>query len=234
MTASAFVRTSVALLFCMAAAVWNSAHAQNYDGAGLLRFGVIGQVSSHSFDVQLPYEAQGSLSAASFAGGASFGYDYMVHPGWIVGIETDVVADGWQENRGLREYSIDYLATVRARLGAYVRPDLLLYATGGLSLLGVSFKGVFDEETQSRFVDSQTLPGWNVGVGAEFDWLGMSFFGEYLYGNYGSFSFNERIGTSLVVRNDVDVDQHLFRFGVKFITGHDYRESYYTGCCGAY
>jgi len=66
-----------------------------------------------------------------------------------------------------------------------------------------------------------------VGGGAEFDWHGIVFFGEYLYASYDSFSFTEVVDETdpmaPAFRNDIDLDQHLFRFGVKFIIGHDHR-----------
>ena len=65
----------------------------------------------------------------------------------------------------------------------------------------------------------------------------MILFGEYLYANYGNFSFREFVNNGvdiITLHNSIDVDQHAFRLGVKFIIGHDHRETYYGGCCGAY
>lgn len=232
MTANAITRASAALLFCMAALVFGQAQAQNYDGAGLLRFGVFGQVGNTTFDIQEPAEARGSTSDTAFGGGATFGYDYLFQNGLILGIEGDMGIDTADADRRFREFSTNFMASVRGRIGGYVSPDLLLYATGGVAFLGVEYDGLRSPLTELRFSEEDTLTGWTVGGGAEYDWHGIVFFGEYLFASYDSFSFTETvdlvdetgalIGTD-VLRNDIDLDQHLFRFGVKFIIGHDYR-----------
>jgi len=234
MRASAIIRASVALLFCMAAAVSEQAHAQNFEGSGLLRFGVYGQVSSSRFDINEPIEAEGTASAASFGGGGTFGYDWLLHNGWILGLEADLGADTFNESRADRKYHIDYLATLRGRAGAYVRPDLLLYGTAGLAILGVDYDGAFDPVTLDRYNKADSLIGWTIGAGIEHDWHGMRLFGEYLFTSYEAFSFNEPFsdgGDIVRIRNDIDVDQHLFRFGVKFIIGYDYEDPYVDRCC---
>ena len=165
MRAAAIIRASVALLFCMAAAVSEHAYAQNYDGAGLLRFGAFGQVSSFNMDINRPEDIRGSLSAASGGGGVTYGYDWMFPNGWVLGIESDIGFDTWGEHRGVREYSVDYMATLRARVGAYARPDLFLYATAGVSALGVTFQGFPDEVTGTRDSNSHTMRGPTAGAG---------------------------------------------------------------------
>ncbi|MCL4766377.1 MAG: outer membrane beta-barrel protein [Hyphomicrobiaceae bacterium] len=226
MTATVIARAPVALLFCLAAVASSQARAQNYDGAGLLRFGIFGQADAASFDIQRPAEASGSLSEASFGGGVSYGYDLLLHGGWVLGIESDIAVDSWQADRTQREYTIDYQATLRGRLGAYVHPAMLVYATAGASFLGVGFTGAPDPLTTSRARENDTLIGWTAGVGTELEWHGIAFFGEYLYAGYDTFSAREAFDdgvTVTVVDNEADVDQHLFRFGVKLIIGHDYR-----------
>lgn len=232
MTANAIARASAVLLFCVAALVSGHARAQNYDGAGLLRFGVFGQVASTDFDVQRPIESRGSASDTGFGGGATFGYDYLFTNGLILGIESDIGIDNVQVERGPREYSTNFMASVRGRVGGYVHPNLLLYGTAGAAFLGVEFDAPVDPVTGFQFGDSDTLVGWTAGVGAEFDWHGIVFFSEYLFAGYDTFSSDETFEeidlvtneiVTRTIRNEVDVDQHLFRFGVKFIIGHDHR-----------
>lgn len=237
MRAAAIIRISVALVFCMAAAVSEQAHAQNYIGSGLLRFGVFGQVGGNNFDINQPVEIEGSVSAASFAGGGTFGYDWLLHSGAVLGLEMDLAVDTFNEEREHRKLHIDYQATVRGRTGFYVMPDLLLYGTAGLSILGVKFDGVLDPEAQTRFSKSHSLIGWTVGGGVEYNWHAAIFFGEYLFAGYQNFNFHENVQdgeTVTRVRNDIDVDQHIFRLGVKFNIGYDYTDysGVYTGCCG--
>lgn len=232
MTANAIARASAALLFCLAALVSGQSRAQNYDGAGLLRFGVFGQAAATDIDIQRPIIARGSVSDTAFGGGVTFGYDYLFHSGLILGIESDIGIDTMQaEHRG-REYSTNFMASVRGRVGGYVRPDLLLYGTGGVAFLGVEYDGLVSPVTGLEFGGSDTVVGWTAGAGAEFDWHGIVLFGEYLFASYDTFSSDEVIDefdeTGVVVistpfRNEADIDQHLFRLGVKFIIGHDYR-----------
>ena len=232
MTANAIARASAALLFCLAALASGQARAQNYDGAGLLRFGVYGQVANTNFDIERPIVARGLASDTAGGGGATFGYDYLFQSGLILGIESDIGFDTLQtEHRG-REFSTNFMASVRGRLGGYVSPNLLLYGTAGVAFLGVEYDGLTSPLTGLQFGDSGTVTGWTAGAGAEYDWNGIVFFGEYLFADYGTFSSDEVVEsldeTGLFVietpfRNEIDIDQHLFRFGVKFIIGHDYR-----------
>ena len=232
MTVNAIARALAALLFCLAALVAGQARAQNYDGAGLLRFGVFGQAATTDIDIQRPIVARGSVSDTAFGGGVAFGYDYLFRSGLILGIESDIGVDTMQaEHRG-REFSTNFMASVRGRVGGYVRPDLLLYGTAGVAFLGVEYDGLVSPVTGRGVGDSDTVVGWIAGAGAEFDWHGMVFFGEYLFASYDKFSSDEVVevfdeGSLAVVstpfRNEADIDQHLFRLGVKFIIGHDYR-----------
>ena len=235
MTANAIARASAALLFCLAALVSGPSLAQNYDGAGLLRFGVFGQAANTEFDIRRPIEARDSGSDTAFGGGATFGYDYLFHSGLVLGIESDIGFDTAQIDVGPREFNTNFMASVRGRIGGYVRPDLLLYGTAGVAFLGVEYDGVVSPATGLRFDDSDTLVGWTAGVGAEFGWHNVVIFGEYLFASYDTFSstesidFIDKVDPNIIVtktfRNEADVDQHLFRIGAKFIIGHDYRST---------
>jgi len=204
--------------------------AQSYDGDGLLRSGVFGQVANTDLDIDRPIEARGSASDTSFGGGVTFGYDYLFQNGLILGIEGDIGIDSADAERGQRELSTNFMASIRGRVGGYVSPALMLYGTAGVAFLGVDYDGLVSPATGVRFSDSDTLVGWTVGGGVEWDWHGIVFFGEYLFVSYDTFTSDETFDfldgeevVSTIFRNEFDVDQHLFRFGVKFIIGHDYR-----------
>lgn len=78
--------------------------------------------------------------------GVHVGYNWQKHGPWVFGIEGDVsFAD-----------DIDYLATIRGRLG-YAMGSTLVYATGGAAFLG------FEDD----FSDDDTLTGWVAGLGIE-------------------------------------------------------------------
>ena len=117
-----------------------------------------------------------------------------------------------------------------------MRPDLLLYATAGVSFLGIQYKRTEDfiignVDAAVPFDTGRTLNGGIVGAGVEYDWAHMSLFAEYLYANYNSFSADDPIVTNLnnaqvLSRERVraDLDEHLLRLGVKFKIGYDFLE----------
>ena len=78
--------------------------------------------------------------------GLHVGYNWQKHGNVVIGIEGDVdFAD-----------DIDYLATIRGRLG-YAMGRTLLYVTGGAAFLAV----------EDSFGDDDTLNGWVAGAGIE-------------------------------------------------------------------
>jgi outer membrane immunogenic protein len=83
---------------------------------------------------------------SSFIGGLHVGYNWQKPGGWVFGIEGDVnFAD-----------EIDYLATIRGRLG-YAMDSTLIYATGGAAFIGAD----------DAFEDSDSETGWVAGLGIE-------------------------------------------------------------------
>jgi outer membrane immunogenic protein len=80
-----------------------------------------------------------------FIGGFHIGYNWQKPSNVVIGLEGDVdFAD-----------DIDYLASIRGRLG-YAMGPTLLYATGGVAFLGV------DDD-----FEDDTLTGWTAGLGIE-------------------------------------------------------------------
>jgi outer membrane immunogenic protein len=82
----------------------------------------------------------------AFLGGVHAGYNWQRHGNVVLGVEGDVdFAD-----------DIDYLASLRGRLGFAAGPTLF-YATAGVAFLGVD----------DAFGDDDTLTGWVAGLGLE-------------------------------------------------------------------
>jgi outer membrane immunogenic protein len=82
-----------------------------------------------------------------FLGGVHAGYNWQKDGPWIFGVEADISFGD----------DIDYLASIRARLGvAY--DALLIYATGGAAFIG------FD----NGIGDSDNDTGWVAGLGADY------------------------------------------------------------------
>lgn len=86
------------------------------------------------------------VGGSAFLAGAHLGYNWQGPSNIVIGIEGDV---SFLDN-------VDYLATVRGRLG-YAFGPTLLYATGGAAFIG------FDENLSGD--DSDT--GWVGGLGIE-------------------------------------------------------------------
>jgi outer membrane immunogenic protein len=144
-------------------------------------------------------------SPSGFLGGAQIGINWQ--SGTIVfGLEADI---DWLDTdqtalrsanvplffptRATVRQELDWLGTVRGRLGLLVTPDqgLLVYATGGLAFGRVNTSHEFGRVDVQPLVgfggsSSETEFGWTVGAGAELrldrHW---SIKGEYLYYDLG-------------------------------------------------
>jgi len=161
-----------------------------------------------------------SVSPSGFIGGAQVGYNWQWTPSIVAGIEVDLQGAGLNgsgsyagaavfgpDNSGLIDTAtgtgrvtaqVDWLGTVRARLGYLATPDVLLYATGGLAYGGVkasSFNTLALSDDQPYIYPtaagigelSQTRTGWTLGGGGEWRVApGWSVKAEALYYNLGS------------------------------------------------
>jgi outer membrane immunogenic protein len=210
MMVSLMVRISVALLLLVAAAGAESARAQNYDGDGVVRVGLFAQGTWIDINQTLPVTGSGEFSGA--AGGISAGYDFWRSSRWVLGVEADGSLGDLRDSIGTTNFSMDYLVTLRGRLGFNVHPNWLVYATAGGAWLGFNAKSALTDD-KAR----DTLTGWTVGGGTEVDWNHIIFFAEYLFTDFGSRNF--------VIDNTTeraDFDGHNVRIGIKFKVGHDY------------
>jgi outer membrane immunogenic protein len=187
-----------------------------------------------------PASALGATDALSvpnsgFIGGGQVGYNFQFANSWLVGIEADIqgIAGASSSASAFNvtprtgffpdavdttlfvSRSIDYIGTVRGRLGFLVTPTLLAYGTGGLAYGGVkSDTSIFGLENPNTGATpwsgfgsfSDTRVGWTAGGGLE--WLfspNWSAKVEYLYYDLGSETYSNSaltsflIGTSTVV-----------------------------------
>lgn len=138
----------------------------------------------------------------NFIGGANIGYDYQFENNIVLGATADISyidrqKDTTYSTPGGSEFSsesqLDYLGTLRARLG-YAMDNVLVYGTGGLAYgdvkneasapstaAGSPFAGyTFDTSTDKSDV------GYAVGAGVDvMATQNLSFGVEYLYTNLG-------------------------------------------------
>lgn len=87
-----------------------------------------------------------------FLGGLQLGYNWHFAPNWVFGIETDI--SGTDMNNSFPSH-IDYLGTLRARLG-YTWDRVMVYGTGGFAYGRSAIAGFHDTDT-----------GYALGAGIE-------------------------------------------------------------------
>ena len=228
-------RASVGFLLLVATGVADQAHAQNWDGSGQIRFGAFLQGSFNDFNVtqtpQLPSTAlpfRQSISPDGFGLGVVAGYDHRIGK-FVVGGEIDASFDNASGKPAASvpdQYSNDFLATVRGRLGYLVHPDVLVYGTLGIAALGTHYKLVGGGISSSLGVISKkdaTMSGLSIGGGLEYDAGWAILFGEYLHNDYGAWTFGNFNGNRMAI----DASASVIRAGLKFKVGHDFEHDIY-------
>jgi outer membrane immunogenic protein len=163
-----------------------------------------------------------SGSQGGFIGGGQVGYNYQFNPSVVVGLEADIQGVAGTSSTantvgalGVPGFptetmggtvnvtkSLDYLGTVRGRIGWLISPTFLIYGTGGLAYGGVnSTTSMFQSDccilpggvTAVSFATgtfSDTRVGWTAGGGVE--WMFMPNWSaklEYLYYDLGSINY---------------------------------------------
>jgi outer membrane immunogenic protein len=91
--------------------------------------------------------------------GLQAGYNFQYASGLLAGIESDIAISGIDGSLGGTAFGLDYLGTVRGRLG-YAMDRYLVYGTAGLAYGrgDVSAGGLSNEQTHL---------GWTIGAGVE-------------------------------------------------------------------
>ncbi len=171
------------------------------------------------------------ISLDGFTGGGQIGYNWQSGQ-MVFGVEADInytdlstsvtgnMNPALPGNFLTQSTSIDWLATIRARLGYTVSPTTLLYVTGGLAIADVS---VSDTLTFAAATgaggSSDTVTGWTIGGGMEFalnrNWTLKA---EYLYVDLGSVSYASTV-PGLANTNGAhssDLTLHNARVGINY------------------
>jgi outer membrane immunogenic protein len=183
-----------------------------------------------SFGAASAAGASGSIPSgnqSAFTGGGQIGYNWQLSSAWLVGFEDDIQGITGNGNRTLVNSNpvgifilnpdvvttsitstrkLDYLGTVRGRVGYLVTPALLVYGTGGLAYGNVKASTTITQSnndcafsafsciqsaTSTGGAVSQMLAGWTAGAGLE--WLFARQWSakvEYLHYDLGSVTFN--------------------------------------------
>jgi len=173
-----------------AGAVWNTGNTDIVGSSGFVGLGS-GVVPSSL-----------STNSVGFIGGGQVGYNYQMS-NFVLGAEADF--DGTTLSKSANytggpvlgttltthaKESLDWLGTVRGRLGFLVTPQLLLYGTGGFAYGGVNQEAsvVANNTGYGWYGSSNSVrTGWTAGAGAEYAITNnISLKAEYLYYDLGS------------------------------------------------
>jgi opacity protein-like surface antigen len=110
-------------------------------------------------------------------GGLQFGYNYLVAPTWLVGIEAELdwtSAQGktnFVDPAGTASLSItsdhNWYDTVSGRVG-YVMGPLMLYAKGGAAWMNADYRMEVNSGLDGLTSTNTTRPGWIAGGGLEY------------------------------------------------------------------
>lgn len=173
-----------------------------------------------------------------FLGGGQVGFNYQTGS-FVFGVEGDIDFSTAKDTRGIfvptaipgfavvgnAQAKLDYLATIRGRIGYTITPALLGYLTGGVAIGGgsVSAAATLSPLGFPTWIGNapSTRTGWTVGAGAEYALSNnFSVKAEYLYYDLGSTKLvaSDFLLPSAVSYN-VKRDGHVFRLGVNYRFG---------------
>jgi len=193
----------------------------------------------------IPIALTGFRNSGGMVGGTA-GYNWQVNPNWVVGIEGDIdwVSAKRTFNTGFitvpgfvpvaTAYSreLDWLGTLRGRVGYAVAPSFLVYGTGGLAVGQVRIGNQFicptcappaSTEASTTNTNTSTAAGWTVGAGAEWKFApAWSVKAEYLYvdlGTHSSLITYTYGGFTSSLRSSVHDTFNIARVGVNYSFG---------------
>ena len=219
---------------------WDQYYAAYPRPAGQGQAGLPWPASYGTFGaIQSANTANGSLNLNGFVGGGQVGYNYQWGNSAVVGLEADIQgtgisSSGFTQGAGLDAYSmgnmmvmphanravfgqanyqasLNWFGTVRGRVGYLITPNLLIFATGGLTYGGANASAQYNSYTQwintgmirnylqtatGNASASSTLVGWNAGGGLE--WMlsqNWSVKGEAFYYDLGSLNLSGTAAT---------------------------------------
>jgi outer membrane receptor protein involved in Fe transport len=168
----------------------------------------------------------GTTNPSGVLGGLQFGYNYLVTPNWLVGLEGEL---GWTSAQGKANFvdtasatalSItsdhNWYDTVSGRFG-FVSGPLMLFAKGGAAWMNADYRLDVNSGLDGSSQVGTTRPGWIVGGGFEY-MLGSHWSAklEYDHLDFGSktLSLANPFGSSVNVETSVNqvkagVNYHL-------------------------
>jgi opacity protein-like surface antigen len=201
------------------------ASAPTYYWAGLYVGANFGGAFSAGENVLTPI-GYGATNPSGALGGLQFGYNYLVTPTWLVGLEGEL---GWTSAQGKANFvdpagtaalsltsDHNWYDTVSGRFG-YVSGPLMLFAKGGAAWMNADYRLDVNSGLDGSTQVGSTRPGWVVGGGFEY-MLGSHWSAklEYDHLDFGSktLSLANPFGSSVNVETSVNqvkagVNYHL-------------------------
>jgi outer membrane immunogenic protein len=180
-----------------------------------------------------------STDLDGFIGGGQAGYNFQ-RGMMVFGIEADIA---WTSIDGSTSVATDvppidpsvsrasqdleWLGTVRGRLGYAAHNNFLLYATGGFAFGKVDYQYSVESQISTdnvRASGSTIKTGWTIGGGGEYSFGRWSLKGEYLYYDLGEETARgEIIGggapINVFATPTFETQGHIIRAGVNFKLG---------------
>jgi opacity protein-like surface antigen len=201
------------LAFGLAAGVSPSAVAQNSEGTYQVRVGAFLDLGGTRLSETNLVDAGGTAHTGKFGVGGSGGFEMLRAGSWTLGVEGDLgVTGGGAPNINGVRFGADFFASLRGRAGFYLRPDWVVYGTGGAAFRGVTV----DAGPIGGAKLDKTLTGGIFGGGLEWHQGGTILFAEYLHTSLAGAEFAVA-GNTFSVKGQSDT----FRLGVKFKLGYD-------------
>ncbi len=195
-----------------------------------------------------------------FIGGGEIGYNWQFAPQWVAGIEADIsgagikgsdtksgasLAGGFPFTQLVTasvaaQEKVDWLGTVRGRLGFTPLDRFLVYGTGGLAYGHVNASTTVSENINSPIFgpfptttaatsDSATRTGWAAGFGFEYgltqNWTVKA---EWLHWDLGSLTYNTILnytfffglqGGTLMTTSTAHFNGDIARVGINYKFG---------------
>lgn len=191
-----------------------------------------GRTNTDQFFINGIFDRDGALDRSGVFGGGQIGYNLMLSPNWLVGIEADIsgadIAGNVDVVNGAinahTHSTVDYFGTVRGRLG-YAVDNVLFYGTGGMlwahSKTNRDLLNTGNGQTATSSFTSSPV-GWTAGAGVEWGFLpNWSAKVEYLYGELkttGDFTYTGAFaGGSRHLESTTEL--HTVKLGVNYRFG---------------
>ncbi|MDI9819882.1 outer membrane protein, partial [Legionella sp. PL877] len=177
-----------------------------------------------------------NIQNAGFMAGGQFGYNWQ-REGMLLGVEGDMdyAAIGGANNATMAaaiattvDNNLNWLATLRARMGKLASENTLVYVTAGPAF--GEEKLTFDHRypamnpgfsVRTAASQTKTKAGWTVGGGVEYAvWQRATFKAEYLYVDLGRMNLNALGSFAGVIPVDYQVsskfNNNLLRLGINY------------------